>query len=82
MNKLVICITLAGIMKKTNLDVVHGICAILDELLLGSEYCPHANLKQNWKKSPNGIYKVRLGAPMFRMEVMLVSDWVLIDYLS
>ncbi len=35
---------IGGHNEKTNLDVVRGICAILDGLLPDSEYHPHANL--------------------------------------
>jgi dTDP-glucose 4,6-dehydratase len=35
---------IGGHNEKTNLDVVHGICKILDELLPESDYLPHANL--------------------------------------
>ncbi|MBN4079379.1 dTDP-glucose 4,6-dehydratase [Beggiatoa alba] len=35
---------IGGHNEKTNLDVVHGICEILDELLPDSEHRPHANL--------------------------------------
>jgi len=35
---------IGGHNEKTNLDVVQSICAILDELLPDSEYCPHSNL--------------------------------------
>ncbi len=35
---------IGGHNEKTNLDVVHGICEILDELLPSSKHRPHANL--------------------------------------
>ncbi len=35
---------IGGHNEKTNLDVVHGICEILDELLPDSEFLPHASL--------------------------------------
>jgi len=35
---------IGGLNEKTNLDVVQGICGMLDEFLPNSEYRPHANL--------------------------------------
>jgi dTDP-glucose 4,6-dehydratase len=35
---------IGGFNEHTNLDVVHRVCDILDELLPESEHCPHRNL--------------------------------------
>lgn len=35
---------IGGFNEHTNLDVVHRVCDILDELLPDSEFCPHRNL--------------------------------------
>ena len=35
---------IGGFNEHTNLDVVHQVCDILDELLPDSEFCPHRNL--------------------------------------
>jgi len=35
---------IGGLNEKANLDVVHDICGMLDELLPGSKFLPHANL--------------------------------------
>ena len=36
--------TVSGACEQSNLELVHRLCALLDELLPGSPHCPHAQL--------------------------------------
>ena len=63
---------IGGNSERTNLDVVHTICRLMDELVPESEYRPHANLIQFVADRPGHDHRYAIDASKARHEL----EWV------
>jgi dTDP-glucose 4,6-dehydratase len=57
---------IGGNAERRNIDVVRGICAILDELRSGSPHCPHERLIEFVKDRPGHDYRYAIDASKIR----------------
>lgn len=60
---------IGGDAERTNLQVVHALCALLDELLPDSPHCPHAGLIRHVEDRPGHDLRYAMDAGKLRREL-------------